>query len=174
MLGKSMVGGGSALPMTGLLRAEKRAWFTGDHAPSQLEGYVCGLRPTETWFMAQADGTMSSRNDAGLGFSTDAIGQSIFNMAGSTAFLIGANSEFLNATFPGNGTASISIASTANAMRADGFMAGSTVVSGILTETSIAAAVLAAAASSPIASNIKQVNGAIVHGDGHAGSEWGP
>lgn len=38
----------------------------------------------------------------------------------------------------------------------------------------VPASVLAGAASSPIASNIKQVNGVTVTGNGQTGSEWGP
>ena len=54
-----------------------------------------------------------------------------------------------------------------------GFMQASTVDTTTLTPVVIAAAVLAAAAVSPIAANIEKVNNITINGDG-AGTPWGP
>lgn len=55
-----------------------------------------------------------------------------------------------------------------------GQMVGSTVDTSILTVDAIAAGVLAAALTSPIAANIRRVNDVTVTGTGEVGSEWGP
>lgn len=59
-------------------------------------------------------------------------------------------------------------------MKGIGQMTGTTVESTVVTNASIAAAVLAAAASTPIAANVKQVNDVTVTGTGATGDEWGP
>lgn len=55
-----------------------------------------------------------------------------------------------------------------------GKMVGSTDVASELTAASIAAEVLAAAASSPIAANIERVRGQALGGTGTSGDPWGP
>lgn len=55
-----------------------------------------------------------------------------------------------------------------------GNMTGSTIDASILTVDAIAAAVLAAALTTPINADIRKVNAVTVTGDGHTGSEWGP
>lgn len=55
-----------------------------------------------------------------------------------------------------------------------GSMSGTTIDASTLTADAIAVAVLAAAQSTPIHSNIKQVNSIDVDGSGTAGDPWGP
>lgn len=55
-----------------------------------------------------------------------------------------------------------------------GQMTGSTVDTSILTVDAIAAGVLAAALTTPIAANIRKVNDTTVQGTGATGDEWGP
>lgn len=72
-------------------------------------------------------------------------------------------------------TASASFSITGNLTPyAIGQMVGSTVDTSILTVDAIAAGVLAAALTAPIAANIRKVNDVTVTGTGTVGSEWGP
>lgn len=72
-------------------------------------------------------------------------------------------------------TAAASFAITGNLVPyAIGSMVGSTVDTSILTVDAIAAGVLAAALTAPIAANIRKVNDVTVTGTGTVGSEWGP
>jgi len=72
-------------------------------------------------------------------------------------------------------TATASFAITGNLTPyAIGQMIGSTVDTSILTVDAIAAAVLAAALTTPIAANVRKVNDTTVQGTGATGDEWGP
>lgn len=53
-----------------------------------------------------------------------------------------------------------------------GWLGGSTASGGVMTEATIAAAVLAAAASNPIASDTKRINSVAVIGAGTTGDKW--
>ena len=55
-----------------------------------------------------------------------------------------------------------------------GSMVGSTVDASVLTVDAIAAGVLAAALTAPIAANVRKVNDTTVQGTGATGDEWGP
>lgn len=173
MLGRRMAGLEAPLPLTGLARAERKNIFYGEHTPNRTLGYLAGLRHPQSWNMAPLQGAMVSRFDAGLSINTTAVGQSIFNMTGTANMLVDASAPFLNAVFPAFGTAGMTI-TTSGTLRGIGQMNGTTIESGAVTNASIAAAVLAAAAGSPIYANIRQVNNVTVNGTGAPGSEWGP
>lgn len=121
-----------------------------------------------------------------------ADGQLITSGSGSAAITFNATGNAL-ATLNGVGSAAISFSTTAdiNALGwasaaasmqvtttltsyAIGSMTGSTVDNSVLTVDAIAAGVLAAALTSPIAADIKKVNAVTVTGTGSVGDEWGP
>ncbi len=117
--------------------------------------------------------------------------------SGSASFTIASNAPVLGALASGSGTASMTFSAAADilpandtpparsatasfsitgsaTLRAIGFMSGSTDVASERTASGIAAEVLAAAASSPIAANIERVRGQGLQGTGNEGTPWGP
>jgi hypothetical protein len=82
-------------------------------------------------------------------------------------------SALLGAQASGQGAATLSVTGTLTAY-AVGQMQGSTVDTAALTVDAIAAGVLAAALTTPIAANIAKVNSYTVQGDGSSGNPWGP
>lgn len=98
------------------------------------------------------------------------------SIEGSASFAItvgNAQSYPINDASPlREGTASMAITGTLIPY-AIGSMSGSTVDTGVLTVDAIAAGVLAAALTAPIAADIRKVNAVTVTGDGQPGSEWG-
>jgi hypothetical protein len=94
--------------------------------------------------------------------------------AASMAFAMAATILPTNDASPAR-TAAASFAITGNLVPyAIGQMTGSTVDASVLTVDAIAAGVLAAALTAPIAANIRKVNDVTVTGTGTVGSEWGP
>ena len=94
------------------------------------------------------------------------------NGIGSTSFTISTNAPLLGAEAGAVGTASFAITGTLTPY-AIGSMSGSTVDNTVLTVDAIAAGILAAALTSPIASDVRRVNTYTVTGDGKPGTEWG-
>lgn len=95
---------------------------------------------------------------------------------GAASFLISMAANILPANdTPPARTATASFAITgALTPYAIGSMSGSTVDTSVLTVDAIAAGVLAAALTTPIAANIARVNDVAVQGTGAPGDEWGP
>jgi hypothetical protein len=137
--------------------------------------------------------------DAFTGFAftvAPAAGQLISSGTGSASFSISSNTPLLTASLSAVGTASFTFAGAAALTGKGGMVAaasfafapaatilptndasplqGSTVGGGAMTEATIAAAVLAAAASAPIAADIRKINATTVTGDGSPGTPWGP
>lgn len=152
-----------------------------------------------TFTVADADGQLisSGSGSASMAFSTNtplltaslaAIGSSSFALSASGALGAEASGEgaasmafSMAATIlptvdtPPARTATANFAITGTLVPyAIGQMVGSTVDTSILTVDAIAAGVLAAALTSPIAANIRRVNDVTVTGTGEVGSEWGP
>lgn len=74
MLGRRMAGLEPQIPLTGLVRMEKRCWYAGAHTPDRKSGVIDGARPPSTWMMGLYGGAMASRNIiAGAGAQTSAI-----------------------------------------------------------------------------------------------------
>lgn len=65
MLGRRMAGLEAPLPLTGMVRAERKNWFAGDHTPDKKSGYVDGCLPPATWMMPTVAGGMASRGFVG-------------------------------------------------------------------------------------------------------------
>lgn len=152
-----------------------------------------------TFTVADAAGQLISSGEgaAAFAFSTntplltaslEAIGSTSFTLsatgeigaeasaegAASMAFAMAATILPTNDASPAR-TAAASFAITGNLVPyAIGQMTGSTVDTSVLTVDAIAAGVLAAALTTPIASNIRKVNDVTVTGTGTVGSEWGP
>jgi hypothetical protein len=95
------------------------------------------------------------------------------NGVGSSAFTITTNTPLLGAEASAIGDAVLSFTASLTPF-AIGSMSGSTVDNSVLTVDAIAAGVLAAALTSPIAADIKKVNSYTVDGNGQTGTEWGP
>ena len=124
----------------------------------------------------------------------DADGQLISSGQGTAAIVVETNNPLLTASISGEGEAEFSVTTNTPTLGAEasliatsaivfggslvpyaiGSMAGTTIDSGVLTAQGVAAAVLDAAANSPIYANIKQVNGVTVYGTGQASEPWGP
>ena len=123
----------------------------------------------------------------------DAEGQLISSGIGAAAITFSTNTPLLTASLAGIGSTSLTFSADgtmgaeASATGAASFaitgalvpyaigsMTGSTIDAGILTVDAIAAGVLAAALTTPIAANIKRVNDVAVTGTGATGDEWGP
>ncbi len=152
-----------------------------------------------TFTVADAAGQLISSGEgaAAFAFSTntplltaslEAIGSTSFTLsatgeigaeasaegAASMAFAMAATILPTNDASPAR-TAAASFAITGNLVPyAIGQMTGSTVDASVLTVDAIAAGVLAAALTAPIAANIRKVNDVTVTGTGTVGSEWGP
>lgn len=94
------------------------------------------------------------------------------NGAGSASFTIDTNTPILGAEASLIGTADFTVIATL-VRYAIGHMEGSTEETG-LTPSGIAAAVLAAAQSDPIHSNVKEVHDTAVTGSGTTVDPWGP
>lgn len=60
------------LPASGMVRAERKNWYAGDHTPDKKSGYVMGALPPATWMMPRSSGGLASIN--------------MINGAGSTSF----------------------------------------------------------------------------------------
>ena len=122
MLGRRMSGLEAPLPLTPLVRAERKNWFGGDHAPDRKSGYVDGSRHPVSWMMAVQDGGLASRNYllgngatgaagalglngaaslTGAGniapFAGQLIVSAVANLAGSGVITSAAGQAFLNA-----------------------------------------------------------------------------
>lgn len=152
-----------------------------------------------TFAVADADGQLISSGEgaAAFAFSTNAplltaslggVGSASFALTasgalgaeasatGSASILFAMAATILPAVdTPPARTATASFAITGNLTPyAIGQMIGSTVDTSILTVDAIAAAVLAAALTTPIAANVRKVNDTTVQGTGATGDEWGP
>lgn len=152
-----------------------------------------------TFTVADADGQLISSGEGSASFSLStntplltaslaAIGSTSFALsasgalgaeasgAGSAAMAFSMAATILPAVdTPPARTAAASFAITgALTPYAIGQMIGSTVDTSILTVDAIAAAVLAAALTTPIAANVRKVNDTTVQGTGATGDEWGP
>lgn len=139
----------------------------------------------------------SGSGSASIAFSTNTpLLTASIGGAGSASFSLSASGA-PGAKASGGGSASFSISMSASILPADdtpparsgaasfaitgslvpyavGHMSGSTANTSVLTVDSIAAAVLAAALTTPIYADIRRVNSVPVAGDGEVGSEWGP
>ena len=124
----------------------------------------------------------------------DAAGQLIASAVGSAALSLATNNPLLTASLNAVGSASFTLSAATATLGAEanltgstsmnfggsltpyaiGQMEGSTTDATVLTVDAIAAAVLAAALTSPIRSDVRKVNGYDVEGDGQPGTEWGP
>lgn len=91
---------------------------------------------------------------------------------GSASFEFAASADIAAINYA-IGTSSFTISGTLTPY-AIGYMSGTTMDASTLTADAIAVAVLAAAQSTPIHSNIKQVNSLDVDGSGTTGDPWGP
>lgn len=134
---------------------------------------------------------------AGASFSVSfasAAGQLISSGSGSATLTFSVADALLTASLGGVGTASFSFTTNTPTLGAEasmtasagmvfsgsltpyalGHLAGTTVDASVLTVDAIAAGVLAAALTAPIAADIRRVNSYAVDGDGQPGSEWGP
>lgn len=175
---------------------------SGTYAPAailmpRMAGGMQSMYLTEITLTPTASGTMGmpaeGSADIAIAFS-DAAGELISSGNGTAAVTVSTNTPLLTASMSGTGSGTISISTNTPILGAEasltgeavitlgglltpyaiGIMAGSTEDSGTLTPAAIAAAVMGAAASSPIYADIRQVNGTTVSGTGHTGDEWGP
>jgi hypothetical protein len=152
-----------------------------------------------TFTVADAAGQLisSGSGSASMAFSTNTpLLTASLAAVGSTSFALSASGA-MGAEASGEGAASMTFSMAATILPtvdtppartatanfaitgalvpyAIGQMVGSTVDTSILTVDAIAAGVLAAALTSPIAANIRRVNDVTVTGTGEVGSEWGP
>jgi hypothetical protein len=138
---------------------------------------------------------VSGRNISGVAAGTsDAFGtlQLIVSMVGTAAGLSTFTGNIqaalgLSGTAAGVATTSADITAKAWAVGeaagtstaslvgyATGRLVGTTEETGLIDYSAIASAVLAAAATDPIAANVKEVNNYVVTGTGQSGNEWGP
>lgn len=134
---------------------------------------IMAFTVADALLVASINGTGSSGFTVGatatLGATADITGS-----VGFTINVANAQAYPLNDASPlRTGTASFAISGTL-VPYAIGRMSGSTIDTSILTVDTIAAGVLAAALTSPIAANIRRVNNYVVTGDGQPGTEWGP
>jgi hypothetical protein len=124
----------------------------------------------------------------------DSDGQLISSGSGSAALSISLANALATASLNGSGEASFTITISSPTLGAEasleasstftltgslvpyalGEMTGSTADNTTLTVDAITAALIAAAMSSPLHANIKQVNDVVVTGTGAVGNEWGP
>ena len=116
--------------------------------------------------IGEASFTLSASGALGAEASADGAASMAFSMAATILPAID--------TPPARTAAASFVITGALLPYAIGQMSGSTVDNSILTVDAIAAAVLAAALTTPIASNIRKVNDVTVTGTGTVGSEWGP
>lgn len=129
-----------------------------------------------TFTVADAAGQLISSGSgaASLTFTVaDALLTASLGGSGSAALAFSTNNALLGAIASLTASGSFTITGTLTPY-AIGQMAGSTVDTSVLTVDLIAAGVLAAALTSPIAANIKRVNDVTVNGTGSTGDEWGP
>lgn len=128
-----------------------------------------------TFTVSDADGQLisSGSGSASMAFTAEGLATASLNGIGSASFTLATNAPLLGAEANLQGAASFAFSGTLQPY-AIGQMSGSTVDSSTLTIDAIAAGVLAAALTTPIRSNVKQVNDVDVNGTGATGDEWGP
>lgn len=139
---------------------------------------VGGITTTGTASLAILADGVGSLITAGAGsaaatFTVTGFLTASLQAVGSASFTISTNSPLMGAEAGLVGSASFAITGSLTPY-AIGSMSGSTVDTSILTVDTIAAGVLAAAATSPISADIRKVNTYPVDGTGQPGAEWGP
>ena len=124
---------------------------------------------------APAAGQLISSGSGSASFAISPEGSILASLSGigSASFSFSTNAPLLGALgwVVGTGAFSVGAGLTSYAV---GNMSGSTVDNSVLTVDAIAAGVLAAALTSPIAADIKKVNAITVNGTGSPGTPWGP
>lgn len=116
----------------------------------------------------------SGSGAASMSFSfASALLTASLNGTGSAAFTLVSNTPLLGAKASAIGSATFTFTGTMTPY-AIGSMTGSTVDNSVLTVDAIAAGILAAALTTPIAADIRKVNTVTVNGIGTPASPWGP
>lgn len=196
-----LAGGAWILPQKpGNISARSTADFTLSATGAGVMGYPMTATADMAFTVADVDGQLISSGSGAAEFAitvADLLLTASIGGTGSASFEITAANALLGAeasiegsasfaitvgnaqAYPLNdasplreGTASMAITGTLIPY-AIGLMSGSTVDTGVLTVDAIAAGVLAAALTAPIAADIRKVNAVTVTGDGQPGSEWG-
>lgn len=168
------------------------AWMMPQKAGALASRNIAGLTVTPT---ATIYGGITADAPASMTFTVaDAAGQLISSGTGTASLTIAIADALLTASLNGTGEAALTITTNTPLLGAEasatatasftitgaltpyalGAMSGSTVDTTVLTVDAIAAGVLAAALTSPIAADIRKVNDYAVDGNGQSGTEWGP
>ena len=169
---------GTAAPVSGITTTATTSFaFTADAVGSLITSGSGSASFSITTNTPLLTASLNASGSATFAITGSATMSADGYAAGSATFAFSAtNSAILptDTTSPlRTGSATFSITATL-VPYALGNMSGSTIDNTGLTTTNIAAAVLAAAAVEPIASDIKKVNALTVSGAGTSGSPWGP
>lgn len=157
----------------GEMSAVNSAFITLSASGSGASGFAIDGTAAITFTVPDAEGRLVTGGTGTASFSITATSDvyATLGTSGSSSFTFTTNAPILKADGFMGADAPFVINATI-ASYAKGFMSGTTVDNSVLTVDAIAAGVLAAALTSPIASDIKKMNGVTVIGVGTTGDKW--